>query len=127
MRCVSGNLVILEGKGSTRPIRTPASYLKRTKTKGRQLSWDWCWSSAIDLAEHPATAVAFLGLYQGLILGKAERMLAVTKARRVTGGFLAEEVEVWDEARLAQYPWLAEPRDWTRQQEWLADLDGEDE
>ncbi len=60
--------LICEAKGTTIGEKSPAYYLKKTKKRGRQLSWQWCWNCIIDFAEFPATANVFLELYGPLIL-----------------------------------------------------------
>ena len=118
----SETFVLVEARGTTRPLRTPPAYLRKTKTRGRQLSWDWCWNATIDLAEFPTTAAAFLALYGPMILGRAERLLVVTQVKRVEDGYSAGETIVWDETALRRYPWLARERDWEQQRRWLRDL-----
>jgi hypothetical protein len=115
--------LLCEAKGTTRKIKSPGSYLKRTKTKGRQLSWMWCWASIIDLAEHGPTADAFLTLLHPLILDNTvDRLLAVTRLHREPEGFTIQETRVWDEAALHRYPWIRQPYDWTKHRQWLEEL-----
>lgn len=115
--------MIVESKGTTKQLSSPCTYLKRTKTRGRQLSWDWCWDAVINMAEFPTTASAFLALYEPMILGRVERMFAVTRVERAEDGFMVRETKAWDEEALRRYPWLAEQRNWERQRAWLAELE----
>lgn len=64
-----GVYLLCEAKGSGNPLLAPPAYLPNTKTKGRQFGWQWCWNSLIDMAEHPATAAAFLLLLPPLLEG----------------------------------------------------------
>ena len=121
----TGRLLIVESKGTTRKISSPAAYLKTTKTMGRQLSWSWCWNSVISLAENPFTAGVFMDLYRPMILGQVERCLAVTRVSRVGAeGYQIEETRTWGEEELCgNYSWLAEEKDWGRLRAWLEELD----
>ena len=124
----TGRLLIVESKGTTRKLSSPATYLKTTKTMGRQLSWLWCWNAVISLAENPFTAEAFLALYKPMILGQVERCLAVTRVRQVgvVEGYQIEETRTWGEEELCEkYPWLAEEKDWGKLRVWLGELDEE--
>ena len=119
----TGRFVVLEAKGTTRPFKHPGGYLAKTKHKGRQLSWDWCWSSTVDLAEHPSTAAAFLGLLGPMILGGVERMLLATKVEKVDEGYVVDQTSVWGDRELRRYPWMAQEKDWSRLRGWLGELE----
>ena len=71
--------LICESKGTTHPFKTPREYLKKTKSKGRQLTWKWCWRSLIDMAELGPTANTFLDVLPVFLEGRVKRLLSVTK------------------------------------------------
>lgn len=105
-----GVFILCEAKGSSRPLAaSPLTYLPETKTKGRQLGWQWCWNSLVDMAEHPATAAAFLVLLQPMLNGRVERLLTITRAARENGGWRCAETRVYPEAQLCTYAPLALP------------------
>lgn len=118
-----GVFILCEAKGSSRPLAaSPLAYLPETKTKGRQLGWQWCWDSLIDMAEHPATAAAFLVLLQPMLEGRIERLLTITRATRENGGWRCAETRVYPEAQLCTYAPLALPYPLDKQKRMLDEM-----
>jgi hypothetical protein len=102
-----GYYLLCEAKGSSRPLAAPLAYLPETKKRGRQLSWRWCWNAILDMADHPATAAAFLMLLQPILEGRVERLLTITHATHQEGGWYCAETHLYPEHRLHDYPPLA--------------------
>lgn len=123
----TGRYILCEAKGTGRPIAdSPLSYLRRTRTKGRQLSWMWCWRSLADCALTATTAPLFLGLLSPFLGGQVERLLVVTRLGRDGEGWTVGDARAWTEAHLATFPELAAPYDLDRHRRWLADLAAEE-
>ena len=118
-----GRYMICEAKGTSTEFRAAGTYLKVTKTRGRQLSWRWIWGCLVECACDPATAAAFLALYEPVITRRAvTRLLSVSQLTPIGTGFRIEETKVWQERELARYSWLRERPPWTKQRRWLAEL-----
>lgn len=118
-----GVFILCEAKGSSKALAgSPLAYLGETKTKGRQFGWQWCWNSLIDMAEHPATAAAFLVLLEPLLGGEMERLLAMTRATKQDNGWRIAETRVFPEARLREYSPLARPYPLDKQRRMLAEI-----
>jgi len=96
-----GIYTVYEIKGTTRPLKKAESYLKKTKNKGQQLSWEWCWMSLVDMVEFPYTAPIFLELYKPLIRQQIRRKLAVVECKRCEdGSYTGERVHMFDAKEL---------------------------
>lgn len=114
----TGHYIICESKGtSLSRIKTPAYYLKKTKHKGRQLSWEWCWASLVDFAETGTTAYIFLELVKPFLSGAVERLLSATLLKRTSNGFKIKETKIWQEPDF-QAPWLTDFQ-FKKQKDWL--------
>lgn len=122
----TGRYILCEAKGTERPVAdTPLRYLRRTRTKGRQLSWMWCWRSLADCAFTATTAPLFLGLLGPFLDGRVERLLVVTRLGRDADGWTVGDARTWTEAELVAVPELGAPYDLERHRRWLADLAAE--
>jgi hypothetical protein len=111
--------LVCEAKGTELPFKSPGAYLLRT-AKGRQLSWQWCWSSLVDFADSAPTARAFLELFKPMIFqDNVERLLSVTRAKRVKNGFVIRETRIWHEPELQQVEPLRIRKNWTKERRWL--------
>lgn len=91
-------LIFVELKGTSRKIRGPLSYLKRTKTKGRQLSWEWVFRSLLNVHHAMAASSVLLYCLEPIFSGEAERWLAVTRATRVESHWENQEIKVFKES-----------------------------
>jgi len=94
----NGMYTIYEIKGTARELKTPKSYLKRTKHKGRQLSWEWCWMSLVDMAEFPLTASVFLvELYEPVIHQRVKRKLVIVECSKCQDrSYIGENIHIFD-------------------------------
>ena len=116
--------LICEAKGTTLREKSPSYYLKKTKNRGRQLSWKWCWNCLIDFAEFPPTASVFLNLYKPFILGKGvKRILSVTFCQKEENGFSIIYTKIWNENDLTCYNWFKDERDFSKQRKWLKEIE----
>jgi hypothetical protein len=79
--------IIYEVKGTTKKLRSPKFYLRKTKFKGKQLSWLWCWKSLCELAYFPLTANVFLKLYKKIINKKVKRKLIVVECEKLKNNY----------------------------------------
>lgn len=79
---IDGTYTIYEIKGTTRKLRSARSYLKKTRKRGRQLTWKWCWASLVDMAEFPLTASVFLALYEDIIFKRVKRKLSIIECQK---------------------------------------------
>ena len=118
--------LICEAKGTINGIGSPGIYLKETRHKGRQLSWGWCWISLCEFGLHGPTARIFLLLFRDVLLGRVERCLAVTRLLPRGRKFLVNESRILRESELRKWNWLAEKPDWSRELQWLEELDSKD-
>lgn len=115
---------ICEAKGTTRPIASPLTYLKKTRRKGRQLSWEWCWRTLVDFALAGYTAPVFLNLYKRVLRNEGiARMLAVSKLNDEDEYFTLVETKVWYEQELADHAPLAESYALEKQLKWLEEIE----
>lgn len=116
--------LICEAKGTTIQKKSPSYYLKNTKKRGRQLSWQWCWNCIVDFAEFPATANVFLEIYKSIILNQnVKRLLSVTFCRKIKDGYLIQKTRTWDEEELNRYEWFNQQMDFSKQKEWLEQIE----
>jgi hypothetical protein len=122
----TARFLICEAKGTINPIRSPGIYLKETRHKGRQLSWYWCWMSLCEFALHGPTARIFLLLFRDVLRGKAERCLAITRLLQRGRNWLVDETRIVREEDLQASGWLAEKPSWSRESQWLSELDSEE-
>lgn len=91
------NYTIYEIKGTTRKLRSPRSYLKKTRNRGRQLTWEWCWASLVDMAEFPLTASVFLVLYKNTINQNIKRKLSIIECEKEEdGSYLGKTMHTFD-------------------------------
>ena len=89
--------IFYEIKGTTKKLRTPKYYLKKTKNKGRQLSWFWCWKSVCEMAYLPMTALVFLDLFKYVINKKIERKLIVVECEKLEdNSFIGKKVNIFN-------------------------------
>lgn len=114
--------ILCEAKGTTVPLSGPSRYLARTKGKGLQLSWQWCWRSLLDCAFVSTSAPLFLLLLEPFLQGRVERVLSVSLLVRESNGWSLGENRIWQEADLLRLPSLREPYDLSRQREMLDEI-----
>jgi len=120
----TGRYLLCEAKGTTNAISYPSSYLKKTKNKGRQLSWLWVWRSLVDFVDSPTASSVFLELYRQMIMEQGiERILCVTRVDEVAGGFRPCETRVWREQELSGLVWLQAAKDWQKLRGWVVEMD----
>lgn len=93
----SGKIIFVELKGTSRPINKPLSYLKKTKTKGRQLSWEWIFKSLLNVHKAMAASSVFLYCLEAVLTGKAERWLVITKSVKQSDIWINQEVKAYDD------------------------------
>jgi hypothetical protein len=116
--------LICEAKRSTIQKRSPSYYLKNTKKRGRQLSWQWCWNCIVDFAEFPATANVFLELYKQIILNRnVKRLLSVSFCQNINKGYIIQNTKIWDESALNCYEWFNQKKDFSKQKKWLQQIE----
>lgn len=114
-----GSYTVYEIKATTRDLRSPRSYLRKTKHKGRQLSWQWCWASLVDMAEFPLTAPIFLELYVKMIERKIKRKLAIVECKKEhDGSFTGTKLHIFDFESLG----ITDDSDLSKQRKMLAEL-----
>lgn len=115
---------LCEAKGSTRQFQTPISYLKKTRKKGRQLSWEWIWLSLEEFALSGYAAPIFLSLYKRMIKQeRVKRLLAVTQLKPQNNCFLMNETRVWHEEDLVVYPFMSKEYGVSELQGWLQEME----
>lgn len=118
----TGRYVLCEAKGASNPIAGgPLSYLRRTRSKGRQLSWEWCWTTLVDFACVGTTAPAFLNLLKPFLQGQVDRLLCVTELRPENNGWRIVQSKTWREEELLKVPELALAYDLDRQRVWMSE------
>lgn len=92
----NGNYLICEAKGTTLEHSTVSQHLKKTKTKGRQMSWDWIWSSLVDFAEDSRNSKAFLEIYQNVItFDKVERLVFISRLKKIKNKYLIQSTQLY--------------------------------
>lgn len=91
--------IFYEIKGTTKKLCNPKYYLKKTKNKGKQLSWLWCWKSICEMAYLPMTALVFLELFKFVIDKKVKRKLIVVESEKLQdGSFVGKKVNIFNES-----------------------------
>jgi len=92
----NNQFIICEAKGTTLSHSTVSQHLKKTKTKGRQLSWNWIWASLIDFAEDARNANLFLELYDHVILQEnIERRLYISRLKKIKRKYVILSTECY--------------------------------
>lgn len=120
---IGSKYLLCESKGTTVFRGGPLSYLKRTKTYGRQLSWRWCWNRLIYLACYGHTAATFLETLTPFIFGRAQRALIVSEVATIENGYLpTQRHRAWLEPELSRVDGLAERHNHDSQEKWLREL-----
>lgn len=112
----TGQWVFVESKGTTRRIRRPLDYLAKTKHKGRQLSWEWCWVSLQEFANEGPSAKAFLSTFEDLLNFKVSRLLLVNRLEPTESRYLVVETRVFNVDDLGARP------DWSHLDAWLKEM-----
>ncbi len=115
--------LLCEAKGTSGKIKNYPYYLKNTKTKGRQLSREWCWVSFTDCAFQGATAAIFLKLLRPVLDGNYRRLLSVTRLEDCQQGYCAVENRTWEEEEMSCSDWFAKPYNLEKQQRWMAEIE----
>lgn len=119
----TGRLLLCEAKGTTGPWCPAGTYLRHTRRKGRQLSWQWCWASLIEFAFRGPTARLFLTTFREFLRGEADRALVINKTRAHGTGFLVIETRAIGESVVRAVPMLDAAPDRQRWLSWLQQLD----
>lgn len=118
----NGRPVIYEAKATARPIAKSAGrYLRKTRHKGRQLGWEWCWSTLTECACLGASAYVFLALVRPMIEGRCDRRLLVSRCQWDGADWDSCEIRVFNEDELM--PADREPFDFVKQRAWLKEID----
>ena len=117
-------IVIVEAKGTgQRVITAPLYYLRRTRTKGRQLSWDWVWRLLTDMAYDASTADGFFRVLRPLLDGRVERALVIARWAGDPLDADPAELRAFDEVRLSSVPGLDDFEVLDSKRQWLRDID----
>ncbi len=120
----SHKLLFCEAKGTMRPLKSPISYLRKTKNKGRQLSWEWCWNSLCEFAEFPVTANAFLHVVGPFVRNvDIERLLVITLCFKHKAGYSIDKSVLFYEVDLDHYEWLKQKAIFSDLEKWKSQLD----
>ena len=115
--------IICEAKGSSlSKIKSFPGYLKKTKKKGRQLSYEWCWASLTDYAFQASTAGIFLKLLEPTIIKKIKRLLCVSLLKETTSGYAIRDIKVWKEEEMNKKAWFKKPYDLSKQLDWYQEI-----
>jgi len=114
--------VIVEAKATRHPIATtPRRYLRRTRSKGRQLSWTWCWATLTEYACLGASAHLFLALARPMIEGRCARALTVSRCAWRDGHWQTLERRHFDASEITDID--RPPKDFERHRRWMAEID----
>lgn len=93
--------IICEAKGTVLKNSNASSHLKKTKTKGRQLSWNWIWASIVDFAEDVRNANVFIKIYEQVIQNRdIERRLYITRLAKLKNKYRILSTECYLEKDL---------------------------
>ncbi len=109
----TGRAVIVEVKATSKTINAGLrSHLRSTRTKGRQMTWEWVWRSTVEMACEAGTAAAFLRVVRPLLDGRAERQIHVWSTEDQVGLLSGEGCSrIWSEGDLLADPEFAVPLD----------------
>lgn len=120
---VNKEYIICEAKGTAQNNFTSySSYLKMTKNKGYQLSWEWCWNSLVDISLSGPTAHVFLKILRPFLYGKVKRLLCVTHLSNKKKNYIIENTAAWNEDELNKNPKLNEIYDLSKQRKWFEEI-----
>ena len=115
--------IIYEIKGTTKPIKSPKFYLKKTKNKGRQLSWEWCWKLLCEMAYNPMTSRVFLELYEEMIYKKIKRKLMIVECEKLSdGSYMGKKVNLFNADEL-----LIDDYNFEKERKFIENLKSENE
>lgn len=118
-----GKYIICEAKGTgSKKIKNFSHYLKKTKDKGRQMTWEWCWASLVDFALQAGTAGIFLKLLEPFLEEKVSRLISVTRLARCQGGYVVRESKIWVEEEISAHKPFAEKYDLSKQMKWYREI-----
>jgi len=116
--------IICEAKGTSAIAKSASYYLRKTKTKGRQLSWEWIWSSLIDAAEDGRSAAAFLTLYSSIIRQQnIGRLLSISALSDSQDGYTIKTTSVVNESDLCQLNNMNGNLPYAKLRNWLDEID----
>ena len=107
----TGKVIIVELKGNSRPIRSPLSYLKKTKNKGRQMSWIWIFKSLLSSYNSMAASSVLLHCLGPLFENRIERWVSVSHAKKQQSHWSVDEIKFYKEEDLKKYPQLNESKE----------------
>lgn len=101
-----GTVVFAESKATSKRFsNSPLSYLRSTRNKKRQMSWDWIIDSVEELHLSGPSAPVFFRLLRPLAEGRVERRLYVWQAEDTRGELVGEvQGRLWSESDLRSHP-----------------------
>ena len=117
-------ITITEVKGTSKKIQgSPLRYLKTTRTKGRQLSWDWVWRSLTSMAYDASTADGFFRILRGVLEGRADRSLVIVRFDAEPMDAEPDELRYIGERQLSEITQLNDFALLDNKREWLREID----
>ncbi len=115
---------ICEAKGTTTNKKRLSYFLRNTKTKGRQMSWNWIWRSLIEFAEDPFNSKVFLYLYRNVIYQKnIRRLIGVSYLKKEDNLFIIENTNLYYEKDIDKLNGINLFTNKNNLQRWLDSID----
>ncbi len=115
---------ICEAKGTTTNKKILSYFLRNTKTKGRQMSWDWIWRSLIEFAEDSLNSKVFLCLYRNVIYQKnIRRLIGVSYLKKTNKHFIIESTSLYCDKDINNLKGINLFTNKNNLQKWLNSLD----
>ncbi|SDW81454.1 hypothetical protein SAMN05444411_102231 [Lutibacter oricola] len=119
----NGNYIVCEAKGTTSKKTYVSKFLRKTKTKGRQMSWDWIWRSLVEFAEDSRNAIVFLEIYENVIKQEnITRLISISTLEKINQKFSILETRFYNDFQIKH---LKGMQDYSNQKtliKWLLEI-----
>lgn len=101
--------VFCEAKGSIVKSINLSKFLRKTKTKGRQMSWQWIWGSLVEFAEDSRNANVFLENYRNIIrMEDIERKTFISKLEKIKDKYAIQYTVEYGENEISKLAYMNE-------------------
>jgi hypothetical protein len=121
---VNNKKVYCEAKGTIVKNINLSKFLRKTKTKGRQMSWQWIWSSLVDFAEDSRNANVFLENYRNIIrMEDIERKIFISKLEKIKGKYAIQYTMEYGENEISKLRYMNEFPKSQILNKWLDDIE----
>jgi hypothetical protein len=112
--------IICEAKGTTSKKKYISSFLKKTKTKGRQMSWDWIWKSIVNFADDSRNSIVFLHIYENVIkLENISRLVSISSLKKIRNKYTIQETKFYKDEDIKHLKGISSFTNQEKLKDWL--------